>query len=168
MAYSAWSVSFGEQPSAAKWNILGTNDAHFYSFLGDNAAWQSWVPSYVNLSGGTTTYAKYTRVGDTIHFRLKYTLGGAGISGEVTFSVPVNLHADYTTASSDTILATVMLRDDNANTRQVGGVLWGSASTLVVRYISGGQVWTPLSSTAPFTWAANDVITIAGSYQCVA
>lgn len=29
MAYSAFSVSFGEQPSQAKWNILGTNDASF-------------------------------------------------------------------------------------------------------------------------------------------
>lgn len=29
MAYAAWSVVFGEQPSAAKWNILGTNDASF-------------------------------------------------------------------------------------------------------------------------------------------
>lgn len=29
MAYTSWSVTFGEQPSAAKWNILGTNDASF-------------------------------------------------------------------------------------------------------------------------------------------
>lgn len=29
MAYVAWSVVFGEQPSAAKWNILGSNDASF-------------------------------------------------------------------------------------------------------------------------------------------
>ena len=29
MAYSSWSVVFGEQPSASKWNILGTNDASF-------------------------------------------------------------------------------------------------------------------------------------------
>ena len=29
MAYSAWSVVFGEQPSASKWNILGANDASF-------------------------------------------------------------------------------------------------------------------------------------------
>lgn len=29
MAYAAWSVVFGEQPSAAKWNILGANDASF-------------------------------------------------------------------------------------------------------------------------------------------
>ena len=30
MAYNAWSVTFGEQPSIAKWNYLGTNDAGFY------------------------------------------------------------------------------------------------------------------------------------------
>lgn len=29
MAYTSWSVVYGEQPSAAKWNILGTNDASF-------------------------------------------------------------------------------------------------------------------------------------------
>lgn len=29
MAYAAWSVVAGEQPTAAKWNILGTNDASF-------------------------------------------------------------------------------------------------------------------------------------------
>jgi hypothetical protein len=29
MAYQLWSVVFGEQPSASKWNILGTNDAGF-------------------------------------------------------------------------------------------------------------------------------------------
>lgn len=27
--YTSWSVVFGEQPSAAKWNILGANDASF-------------------------------------------------------------------------------------------------------------------------------------------
>lgn len=29
MTYAAWSVIFGEQPSAAKWNVLGSNDASF-------------------------------------------------------------------------------------------------------------------------------------------
>jgi hypothetical protein len=35
MAYAAFSVVFGEQPSAAKWNILGTNDAGFDTYIGD-------------------------------------------------------------------------------------------------------------------------------------
>lgn len=34
MPYSSWSVVFGEQPSAAKWNILGSNDAHFNDLIG--------------------------------------------------------------------------------------------------------------------------------------
>lgn len=34
MAYASWSVSFGEQPSTAKWNILGTNDASFNNGTG--------------------------------------------------------------------------------------------------------------------------------------
>ncbi len=37
MAYSSWSVVFGEQPSAAKWNILGTNDAHFDNLIGESS-----------------------------------------------------------------------------------------------------------------------------------
>lgn len=36
MAYASWSVVFGEQPSAAKWNILGTNDAYFNTQIGSN------------------------------------------------------------------------------------------------------------------------------------
>ena len=37
MAYQAWSVTFGEQPSASKWNILGTNDASFNDGTGIDA-----------------------------------------------------------------------------------------------------------------------------------
>jgi len=36
MAYTPWSVVYGEQPSAAKWNILGTNDASFNDGTGLN------------------------------------------------------------------------------------------------------------------------------------
>lgn len=52
MAYAAWSVVFGEQPSAAKWNILGTNDARF----------ESWITTDVRMKVGnfsiTATGAK--------------------------------------------------------------------------------------------------------------
>lgn len=37
MAYASWSVTFGEQPSASKWNILGTNDASFNDGTGIGA-----------------------------------------------------------------------------------------------------------------------------------
>lgn len=44
MSYNSWSVVFGEQPSAAKWNILGANDASFNDGTG--------------LGDGTVTHEK--------------------------------------------------------------------------------------------------------------
>jgi hypothetical protein len=36
MTYASWSVVFGEQPSASKWNILGSNDAEFNGLIQRN------------------------------------------------------------------------------------------------------------------------------------
>lgn len=68
MAYVAWSVVYGEQPSAAKWNILGTNDASFNdgSGIGNGAV----TPSKLNndylfeayASGSTTVATSETKI----------------------------------------------------------------------------------------------------------
>lgn len=57
MAYTSWSVVFGEQPSAAKWNILGTNDASFNDGTGLNTgSVQQQVTSLTSaVATGTTT-----------------------------------------------------------------------------------------------------------------
>ncbi len=56
MAYASWSVVFGEQPSAAKWNILGTNDASFNDGTGLPNGIVLQVPStnYTATATGTT------------------------------------------------------------------------------------------------------------------
>lgn len=57
MSYSSWSVVFGEQPSASKWNILGTNDAFFYTYTGEgtNAIQQMVYNTDSAVATGTTT-----------------------------------------------------------------------------------------------------------------
>lgn len=57
MAYTSWSVVFGEQPSAAKWNILGTNDASFNdgSGLPTGVTVQQVGTAYSAVATGTTT-----------------------------------------------------------------------------------------------------------------
>lgn len=53
MAYTLWSVVYGEQPSAAKWNLLGSNDAYFNDQVGDD------------FSSGTTSTVWWEEIGRT-------------------------------------------------------------------------------------------------------
>lgn len=62
MSYNAWSVIFGEVVSAAKWNILGTNDAAFNSgggVLGSGLATDAITLGYAQITspfvGSATT-----------------------------------------------------------------------------------------------------------------
>lgn len=60
MAYASWSVVFGEQPTAAKWNLLGSNDASFNdgTGIGTNAvAAASLAQTAIHLGNGTSTSA---------------------------------------------------------------------------------------------------------------
>jgi len=167
MAYASWSVVYGEQPSAAKWNILGTNDAHFYSFLGANLAWQSWTPTFTNLSGGTIQFAKYTQVGKTVNYYLKYQLAGAGVAGAVKFTLPVTPSSMYDQLGIS-LMGIAHYRD--AGTASFEGlVLYDSGSTVECRvngaaatYVTTGNL---LSSTIPFTWANTDQIHATGTYE---
>lgn len=61
--YQSWDVVAFEQPTAAKWNILGDNDEHFHSFIGDDITeticlGQSQITS--DFAPGTTAQTKIT------------------------------------------------------------------------------------------------------------
>lgn len=71
MAYASWSVVFGEQPSAAKWNILGTNDASFNdgSGIGTNAvAAASLATTAITLAtaANITANQSFTSIGSDV------------------------------------------------------------------------------------------------------
>lgn len=96
MAYAAWSVSFGEQPSAAKWNILGTNDAYFDSIVGSGTAWTSFTPTWTASSvnpaiGNGTISGKYQKFGKTVVARYTVTYGSTTTygTGSYRLSYPV-------------------------------------------------------------------------------
>lgn len=170
MAYSAWSVVFGEQPSAAKWNILGTNDAYFDSLVGSGTAWAAWSPT---LSGRLndskwTKAGTYQQFGKTVVAQLQLTANSAtpmdGGVAEAIISLPVTA----TTPGSQYVpsLGTGHVVD--------GGVVfdadvsWNTTTTLVVRaLLSSGTNVQPqtISSANPFTWASGDQIFVNIFYQ---
>lgn len=57
MAYTSWSVVFGEQPSAAKWNLLGSNDASFNNGTGLPSAGSAVSNVAASETSTSTSYA---------------------------------------------------------------------------------------------------------------
>lgn len=167
MAYTSWSVVFGEQPSASKWNQLGTNDAHFYSFLGDNLVWQDWTPSYTNItvSNGSVT-AKYIQIGKTVFFTWQLTCGSTtSISNAMTITLPVTASTTFSTRS-DTAIGTVAIRD--SGTASYGGVLILAISSTAMNpkfFRADSSTSAELTTTFPITEATGDTFVCTGMYE---
>lgn len=134
-----------------------------------SGAWlTSWTPTYsgFTLGNGVVT-AGYLNIGKTILFRLKVVLGTtSSITGALSFSLPVNMGAAYT-SDTDTILSTVGILD--TGTTYFSGMLrWASASTVQVFAQNSGaaslQIST-ISSTVPMTWTTGDAFVVSGSYE---
>lgn len=84
MAYTAWSVVFGEQPSASKWNVLGANDASF----ADGTGFGDAIVKAKHLD--STTMIKGITGGSLSPVPVAYT---DVTSSSVTFSVDTNSKA---------------------------------------------------------------------------
>lgn len=170
MAYTAWSVVFGEQPSAAKWNILGTNDAHFYSFTGDNLAWQSWTPSWNNLNiSGSTVTARYSKIGRVVRFRLAVVLGANVPTGSVTFTLPVTAASHAGTVGFPPIGQATFL--DTGTISYPGIVDYNSTTTGILYAQLASGTYTQnnaISGSIPHGWVATDEIHAAGTYESAA
>lgn len=170
MAYASWSVVFGEQPSAAKWNILGTNDAHFYSFLGDNLAWQTWAPTYSNLSlgNGTLDFAKYTAIGKTVSFRISITIGSStSITGDIGFSAPVN---GYSGVVDGATMSGFARYEDAGTASYAGSVQFSSATIIKFRIPTTNATYagdTGVNGTVPFAFGSGDRLLASGVYESV-
>lgn len=140
---------------------------------GLDAAWTTWAPTYSNMTvgNGTTTYAKYMRLGRWIVFELKFTLGSTSTIGTVpTFTLPVTAAARYSNVNNDVIGDALLW--DNGTTSYRGICVWRSSTTagLLVHVASGTYVSTAdVTSTAPIAaWTTNDAFTVKGWYEALA
>ena len=138
------------------WNNTGT--------FGASWAWTTWTPTLTNLSGGTTTFAKYNQIGKTVMFRFRYVLAGAGVAGLIGISLPVVANA----SAADVIHASAQFTDTSAGGRNYGITLFGTTSRIDLYVNNAAGTYNTLSassSTVPFTWATTDVIDITGMYE---
>ena len=178
MAYAAWSVSFGEQPSAAKWNILGTNDATFDALVGSGTAWTAFTPSWTNLTVGTggnaANVGAYQQLGKNVFYRLYVIFGSSGMAmGTLPrFVAPVAPSTAYYQSSIglSTQVGHVTLLDagitEYYGTARVSSTAPTTSFDLTAKSISGSYLATgSVTATVPFTWAAGDGLYVHGHYQ---
>ena len=128
-------------------------------------AWTTWTPSYVNLTiGNGTVVAVYKKIGRTIHFRYKLTLGSTSSIGSApTISLPVNLNSidsiinssGYCSpGGSDNYITARNNTDGVTSFRPAALGAGGAYATL-----------SNITATTPGTWATGNILQLAGSYE---
>lgn len=134
---------------------------------GSGWAWQTYAPTWTNVSGGVTTFAKYIQIGKTVFVRVKYTLAGAGVTGDVIFSLPVTASADYSTGVDAASGNGTFLDAGNALYPSIP--MFNSSTTISMRPINAAgtnaKTDAVASSTNPFTFGNGDIITADFSYE---
>lgn len=138
---------------------------------GSTWAWQSYVPTFTNLSvGNGTLTAKYGQRGKDVSVRLSLVFGTTtAISGDVTFSLPVT-SVSYSGSPNLTPLGQVGLYDQSATRNFLGHIAWATTTTVKivanaadVAYVYGFV----LSAAAPYIWTTSDEINAQFTYEAV-
>lgn len=175
MAYTAWSVVFGEQPSAAKWNLLGTNDAYFNDFLtgAQGTAWATWSPTWTNITlGNGVVTAKYTQVGKTVKFKLKLVWGTT--TSQTAVDPQFTLPTTSTTDGQNYLPVGIAgANDTSASTNYMFTLGYFGSTKVVFNYAAyngaaGGLAGTTIggvTATVPATWATGDTWWAQGEYE---
>lgn len=130
-------------------------------------AWISWTPTLVGLTGGTLNFAKFSRHGRTIFYRFKYTMAGAGVATNPSFTLPVAANAEYIGQDLPAGHAAFM---DNGIATYPGVVILSTTNIALFQTFNAAgtyAVGNAPTATVPFTWGAADFIYAWGTYEAV-
>lgn len=137
-------------------------------------AWTTYTPTWTATTtnpaignGTITDTGAYVQIGKTVHFRLKITMGSTTTFGTGGFYVGLPVAHNHGTESQ---IGRLHMYDSSSNTR-CGGVGYthsASTSNIFLSYPNATTSQNSLSgitSSAPFTWAASDVLSVTGTYE---
>lgn len=135
---------------------------------GTSWAWQSWVPTWTNLTvSGSTVTAKYVQTGKTVRFKIAVVLAGGNVpTGSVIFSLPVTSAAIVGSAGEVPIGNLTCL---DASTAAYSGFIFHQTTTtaaLKVFVASATHATNAnVNATVPFTFGNTDEMLITGAYE---
>jgi hypothetical protein len=171
MTYSAWSVVASEQPTSAKWNLLGSNDDYFYSVLGDSTAWTNFTPSYEGISvGNGTNIGKYLKIGKRVIVQTYFAFGGtSSVSSVIYLDLPVLQAAHYDTGNFTPAVGQAVRYVSATGALYQGPALyWGGFEQIAPHVLktdgTSGQ-FVHMADTVPAAWASTDELHLSFSYE---
>lgn len=149
----------GEFITAAIWNQDIVDNENTAFPIG--TTWTTWTPTLSNMTlGSGTSEARYYRVGDTVFWRFRFTLGaGSAMGTDPAISPPVTIN----TAHQSLTLGSVFVSD--ADAVDWHGNVDRSGTTLRMRYINAAANFASITATAPFTWTSGDILDAQGFYE---
>ena len=139
-------------------------NAKLATTAGEPGAWATWTPTWTNFTPGSATIiARYTKIGKTIHFRLKVTLSGSTMGSTPTFSLPVTATETATRDLGLAHFSDIGVGDYSGIVVQVSN----TTASFNTHTISGANVIIQqgVASTVPFTWGNNDFFECRGTYE---
>lgn len=137
---------------------------------GTGWAYQSWTPTWTNLTvGNGTVVAHYIQTGKTITFWLTFTLGStSAVGSNPIFSLPVSASASYPAPAFSALqIGEGLLLRNGVNDYQA----WCSLASLTTSAIATFNVSSTypftaaVNATTPGTWAATDIFALKGTYE---
>jgi hypothetical protein len=149
--------------TGAKWMVFNSGE------VADTGAWQNYTPdltgSGINptIGAGGSRTGRYRLDGKTIEFRATVVMGSTFAPG--TGPWLLSLLAQHSTAAAGPSLVMVHATDASAGTYFSGTGIIDPGAIGIGRIHMNSPTALNLGPTTPFGWAANDVLTITGTYE---
>lgn len=139
------------------------------SGTGTGWAWQSWTPTWTNVTvGNGTVTGRYTQVGKIVFCRLELVMGNtSSTSGDIQFTLPVT-SISYPGTASAQVIGDSRGFDVSAVTIYPGSVVWGSTTVAYCRFENASGTYTTQTintGTVPTTWGTSDEFSMNFFYE---
>lgn len=126
----------------------------------------TWTPSYANFTpgNGTLNFARYNKVGKLVHAEFCFTLGS---TSAVTGSIIVSLPTSPKNTVPGSVSAGTSAFLDSGTAIYVGFPILSGVNVEVMAIHTGSTsaVYSPTTSTNPFTWTTGDAFSFNYTYE---
>lgn len=140
---------------------------HLVTSSGTGWAWQSWTPTFTNLTvGNGTLTCKFVQTGKTIAYRVYLAFGStSAVSGDVQFTLPATAATYAASGGAFNLIGRARFDITSAYTGIVDLFDTTHGRILVENAAGTYTTLVSLSSLIPNTWTTGSVLQASGTFE---